>query len=101
MVQLWWPFVRTDDVLFHVTLLLSSLSLERLKGHSTTPHTKQLLAECIRLLSQRVEDPVLGISDQTVVAVANLAAIEVRVQSHMIVERLADSCGVSSMKGEI
>jgi hypothetical protein len=37
----------------------------------------QIMGECIRLLAERVQDPVLGISDQTISAVAILASIEV------------------------
>jgi hypothetical protein len=43
-------------------------------------NSHQLSAECIRLLRDRVENEELqlGISDQTISAVATLAAIEVR-----------------------
>ncbi|TKA74534.1 hypothetical protein B0A49_02985 [Cryomyces minteri] len=75
IVQLWWPYVRTDDVLFHVTLLLSSISLELLHHQQGGRYSNRLLGECISLLKDRVEDPVLGTSDHTIVAVANLANI--------------------------
>ena len=86
MVKLWWPFIQSDSLLFHVALLLSSLSLEETKDReegNRSRHlgggcnSRQIQAECIRQLSDRVQDHVLGTSDQTIVAVANLAAIEV------------------------
>ncbi len=86
MVKLWWPFIQSDSLLFHVALLLSSLSLEETKNpkEGNRPrhllggwNSRQIQAECIRQLSDRVQDQVLGTSDQTIVAVSNLAAIEV------------------------
>jgi len=89
MVKLWWPFIQSDSLLFHVALLLSSLSLEEAKHQKEGNRARHLLggwnsrqiqAECIRQLSDRVQDQALGTSDQTIVAVANLAAIEVSYQ---------------------
>jgi hypothetical protein len=86
MVELWWPFIQSDSLLFHIALLLSSLSLEEAKDPKEGNRARHLLggcnsrqiqAKCIRQLSGRVQDQVLGTSDQTIVAVANLAAIEV------------------------
>ena len=78
MVQLWWPFIRTDSVLFHVILQLSASNLETLKNRKAPRLAKLSMAECIRLLRERVQDESLGVSDQTMVAVATLAALEVR-----------------------
>lgn len=95
MVKLWWPFIQSDSLLFHVALLLSSLSLEESKDPKEGNRTRHLLggwnsrqiqAECIRQLSDRVQDQVLGTSDQTIVAVANLAAIEVSDQIQVTVQ---------------
>lgn len=77
VIRLWWPFIQTDRVLFHVILQLSALNLETLKSQPDGDHSRQLMRECIRLLRERVQDEILGISDQTIVAVANLTAIEV------------------------
>jgi hypothetical protein len=94
MVKLWWPFIQSDSLLFHVALLISSLSLEESKdpkeGNRSTHllggwNSRQLQAECIRQLSDRVQDQVLGTSDQTIVAVANLAAIEVSDETRLTV----------------
>lgn len=97
MVKLWWPFIQSDSLLFHVALLLSSLSLEEAKDPREGNRARHLLggwnsrqiqAECIRQLSDRVRDQVLGTSDQTIVAVANLAAIEVSGLSEVIMQTL-------------
>lgn len=77
MIQLWWPFVRTDNVLFHITLLLSALNLKKLEQQEEGRYSKKLLGECVTLLRSRLQDPDLGTSDHTIVAVANLATIEV------------------------
>lgn len=57
-------------------LLLSGLDLEGLQDAQNTIHTRQLMDECLTLLNGRIQDPVAGISDATVVAVASLAAAE-------------------------
>lgn len=81
LVELWWPFVREDEVLFHVVLLLSRLDQQRLlqssgEGQYDGVHARQLLDQCLRLLNARVADPVKGVSDGTLVAIASLAAME-------------------------
>ena len=83
MIEIWWPFVRTDSVLFHVILLLSALSLESLLYQKDGRYSRQLLGECVSLLSARTLDPVLGLSDQTIVAVANLATVEVILPAYL------------------
>lgn len=76
------PLVWNDQVLFHATLQLSAM---RLSKHRISQNVKldsdtkmQLETECIRLLRDRVENQDLGkgVSDQTISAVATLAAIE-------------------------
>jgi hypothetical protein len=76
LIELWWPFVREDEVLFHVVLLLSGLDRNSLNDQFDTVHTRQLLDQCLGLLSTRVQDPVASISDHTLVAIASLAAME-------------------------
>ncbi|KAI9658306.1 MAG: hypothetical protein M1821_002439 [Bathelium mastoideum] len=70
------PLVWTDPVLFNVTLQLSAFHLEKLHGRGYE-HSSRLQAESIRLLRERVEDhPETCAHDQTISAVAGLAAIE-------------------------
>ena len=78
MVDLWWPFVQNDAVLFHIVLLLSVLNIEALTNRRESRASKVVLGECVRLLAERLADPVQGLSDQTIVAVANLATISVK-----------------------
>jgi len=55
-----------DQVLFHATLALSAFDLENLQGDDGESRSKLILnKECIRLLRERVADPVLGINDQS------------------------------------
>ncbi|KAI9717696.1 MAG: hypothetical protein M1828_007099 [Chrysothrix sp. TS-e1954] len=79
IIRVWWPFVRDDIVLFHVVLELSALhpAAEASPPNSLTARrAKEVMAECLRLLKDRLEDPFLRASDQTIAAVANLLAIE-------------------------
>ena len=101
VVDLWWPVVRDDPVLFHVTLLLSCLSLESLQEQKNCLQSKQLLTECISLLSTRVQDPLLGVSDETIVAVANLATIEVIISTESIQRSFANHVtNIQARKGQ-
>ena len=58
-------------------LLVSAFDLEWQKGKPNTFYSKKYTKECIRLLRDRVEDPVNGVSNQTIGAVATLASLEV------------------------
>lgn len=72
------PLVLQDTVLFHAVLAFSALRLRREKARSLGVNLRVLDSECIRLLRERVESgDAIGISDQTISAVATLAAVEV------------------------
>ena len=75
LIELWWPFVRSDEVLFNVVLLLSGLDRSHLQGYNSV-HTRQLMDQCLTLLNSRVQDPVAGINDPTLVSIATLASME-------------------------
>jgi len=75
LIEIWWPFVRTDDVLFHVVLLLSGLDREHLQQQHDSVHSRQLLDQCLSLLQARILTPE-GVNDGTLVAIASLAAME-------------------------
>lgn len=68
-------------VLFHATLQLSAWRLEQRALQRVAFNFAHISAECIRLLRDRVENEMSevasGVSDQTISAVATLAAIEV------------------------
>jgi hypothetical protein len=69
--------VLNDIVLFHITLLLATL---RLKERTIRkPNLLHLRSECVRLLRDRIENTHHNaLSDETLAAVATMAAIEVR-----------------------
>ncbi|KAK1068697.1 hypothetical protein LTR74_005355 [Friedmanniomyces endolithicus] len=75
LIEIWWPFVRADDVLFHVILLLSGLDREHLQQQHDSVHSRQLLDQCLSLLQARILTPE-GVNDGTLVAIASLAAME-------------------------
>lgn len=78
-------------MLFHATLQFSATRLNNEILKSSGINTTLLYAECIRLLRDRVEnsDPnENGLKDETLSAVATLAAIEVSrsTQAHSVVQ---------------
>ncbi|KAK3115752.1 hypothetical protein LTR53_004572 [Teratosphaeriaceae sp. CCFEE 6253] len=75
LIELWWPFVRADAVLFHVVLLLSGLDRDHLQEQHDSVHSRQLLDQCLQLLNARILTPD-GMNDGTIVAIASLAAME-------------------------
>lgn len=79
LISLWWPSIGSDELLFHTTLLLSSLDLEK-RSFSKGMDNRWRLAmrECIRLLRERIDGQMTcqDISNETIVSVAILAAIE-------------------------
>lgn len=95
LIELWWPFVREDYLLFHVSLLLSCSDLRRLKGENLpddvryqssnsdgwseeqlSSATRLLMQQSITELSARVQDQTHGITNHTLVSIACLAALE-------------------------
>jgi hypothetical protein len=86
------PIIYSDDVLFHVTLQLSAQHMEKVQRRSDL-HSRSLMTECIRLLRERIErsnETAVAVSDQTISAVAGLAAIEVSA-NHIVYTSYTDS----------
>jgi len=75
------PLVWRDEVLFHAMLQFSAVRMESEIIRKCGINTTLLSAECIRLLRDRVENSDLeggsGLKDETISAVATLAAVEV------------------------
>ncbi|TVY52381.1 Sterol uptake control protein 2 [Lachnellula cervina] len=71
------PVVWRDRVLFHAALQLSAMRLQKSQAHSDID-SRQISGECIRLLRDRIESSnnITQVSDETISAVATLAAIE-------------------------
>lgn len=77
--QTWWEWAGQDAVLFHATLHLAAFDLSELAGEHSQIMSKQLLnRDCIRLLRERIEDPILGIGDQTMGSILFLIIVDVR-----------------------
>lgn len=73
-------FVYSDPILYHVTLQLGAIQLEKEKHQKGLRQSKQLMAECLRMLRERIAhftETGEAVDDQTICAVASLAAIEV------------------------
>lgn len=79
-MQGYLSMIYNDPVLFHVTLQLSALHLEKISTRRDLRQTKGAMSHCLRLLRMRIEASTTSrepVADQTVSAVAGLAAIEV------------------------
>jgi hypothetical protein len=88
------PLIYTDALLYHVTLQLSCLHLEKLTRSRKKMQSKTLMGECLRLLREKVEATAFQpggqhVTDETIAGVAGLLGIEhergnIRmVQTHM------------------
>jgi hypothetical protein len=62
-------------------LQVSAFDLEWQTGESNSFHSAEYEKECIRLLQARLQDPINSLCDQTICAVATMAAIEVSQQA--------------------
>jgi hypothetical protein len=78
------PLIYTDTLLYHVTLQLSALHLEKMRGSRDKDQSKRLMGECLRLLRERVEgggaegnQGNAGVSDETIAGMVGMASIEV------------------------
>ena len=67
----------TDPVLFHATLLKRSRFLDKARGQDESLNSRHLMMETVHLLRERVKDLDGEITDETIAAVVNLAAVEV------------------------
>jgi hypothetical protein len=61
----------------HVMLQVAAVDLEWATGVSNQYHSDAYSKESLRLLREKLEDPISGISDETIGAVATLAVDEV------------------------
>jgi hypothetical protein len=78
------PLIYTDRVLFHTILQHAAVQLEILGHTGARTLSQRLMGDCLRLLQERIRDPDHAVSNETLAAVANLAAIEVK-QGHRCV----------------
>ena len=88
--QVWWTLISEDRLLFHSTLQLSALDLDRRHGvHNFRQHRIQLGIECVSLLRHRIAEEFDGVSDTTIVATLNLLIVEVSMSQSCIKEGLS------------
>lgn len=73
------PLAMTDGALFHSILAASALYMDVYTKRRESPETVKHMKEAIHLLSNRLQDPRLEISDSTLIAVAHLADFEVSI----------------------
>jgi len=71
------PQLRDDPLLFHSILQLSAHRSREIQPSYPVKMIPELAQKCIQLLQERVQDPIAGISDGSIGAVAILATIEV------------------------
>lgn len=73
----WFNFAISDEALFHATMLHAAGHNAMLAGNTDLADPFQLKLEAIRLVNERLGDPVRSISDLTIGAVACLVMFEV------------------------
>lgn len=71
----WWPLALADPALFHVSLQTASLDVE-LRARKGFTNSEILMADCVSLVRQKLNDPILALQDATMDSVVTLAAIE-------------------------
>jgi hypothetical protein len=82
VIELWWPLLRADPVLFHIILYLSAKNFENNSGHVDGNQSKLVKLEALRLLNQAIQRDDKP-SDETLLCVANFIAIEVLLFHHL------------------
>jgi len=73
----WWGLVQKDDFLHNVTLQVAAVDLEWARGEHNAYHSDIYTKHSLHMLRNRIQDTDLGISNETIAAVASLAALEV------------------------
>lgn len=75
--KLWVPLALTDPALLNSILFCSDQFGVKLNGQKERPSAINHLKETIRILNERLQDPLQEISDSSIAAVALLALTEV------------------------
>ena len=77
--QLWMPLALTDPALLHSMLFCSDQFWSELNGQPERASAVKHLTQTIKILNQRLQDPLQKVNDSTIAAVALLALTEVGV----------------------
>ena len=75
--QEWITFAITDSALLHTTLIISALHVALLRGKEFSVDAFRHQRQAVKILSARLEDPILSCLDPTILAISCLALIEV------------------------
>ena len=75
--QEWLKFAVTDAALLHATLVISALHVALLRGKAFSVDAFRHRREAVKILNERLNDPMLSATDPTILAISCLALIEV------------------------
>lgn len=81
----------SDPLLMRIALSTTAIQLERKLGRKEMYHSSKLIFGCVRLLQERLDDDAQAVSDQTLVAVTQLIAVEVISSPQVDVRQSIDS----------
>lgn len=73
----WWDILNNDPLLVRIAMATTALQLERKSGRRELYQSTALTTDCVRLLQTRLDDAAQAVSDETLVAVSQLIALEV------------------------
>ena len=82
MVDTWWEMMSVDPLLTRIAMSTTALQLERKLGRKELYGSTELTFDCVRLLQERLDDDAQAVSDETLVAVSQLIALEVSRTTH-------------------
>ncbi|KAL2060718.1 hypothetical protein VTL71DRAFT_9359 [Oculimacula yallundae] len=74
----WFNYALTDPAMFHATIMHAAMHQRVVNGGTDHGEQVQLKRDTIKMVTQRLEDPVLSRSDFTIGAVVCLVLLEVR-----------------------
>ena len=84
LTRRWLPYAVQDSTLFQVTLNFAQVHLDILSGNYNSQRAAFHKSQSIRAVNARLKDGEHALSNETIGAVAMLAAIEVCHQSQML-----------------
>ena len=73
----WVKFAVTDAALLHATLVISAVHVALLRGKTFSVDAFRHQMEAVKVLNERLNDPMLSTADPTILTISCLALIEV------------------------
>lgn len=77
MVEAWWEIMSQNSLLTQIAMSTTALQLERKLGRRELYQSSELIFGCVRLLQERLDDDAQAVSDETLIGVSQLIALEV------------------------